>query len=135
VGTWVVSCPDNRLGWLPDIPCPAYPEPVPLERAVASGNIAEGSEVLPVAVGYEETGGDAAAAADDAQGEMGFVAELQTSVDRTETFQRPGGPRRATGTAVAAEVAVPKPAVAAVNIRMERPDPYHHPWMGWIAAA
>ena len=106
---------------------------------VASGNIAGASEVLTVAAGCEETGGDAAAVAaaaeDDARGEMGFVAELQTSVDHTETFQRPGGLTTVTGTVVAAVVVVPIPAVAAVYIRMEEPGSYRHPWMGWTAVA
>lgn len=78
-----------------------------------------------VAVDCEETGGDVAAA-DDARGEMGFVAE-QTFVDHTETFQRPGDLKTATGRAVAVEVAAPKSAVVAVNIRMEEADPYRHP--------
>lgn len=102
---------------------------------VAFGNIAGASEVLTVAVGCEETGGDAAAAAaaaeDDARGEMGFAAELQTFADHTETFQRPGGLTMVTGMAVAVGVAVPISAVVAVNIRMEEPGPYRHPWMGW----
>lgn len=132
-----MPCPDSRPGWLPDIPCPAYLEPVPL-GGVAFGNIAGASEVLTVAVGCEETGGDVAAAAaaeDDARGEMGFVAELQTFVDHTETFQRPGGLTTVMGMAVAAGVAVPTPAVVAVNIRMEELGPYRHPWMGWSAVA
>jgi hypothetical protein len=89
---------------------------------------------LTVAVGCEETGGGVAAA-DDVRGEMGFVAELLTFVDHTETFQRPGAPMTATGMAVAVGVAAPKPAVVAMYIRMEELDPYRHPWMGWTAVA
>lgn len=128
-----MPCSDNRPGWLPDIPCPAYPESAALE-GVASGNIAEASEVLTVAVDCEETAGGVAAA-DDVRGEMGFAAELQTFVDHTEPFQRRGVPMTATGMAVAVGVAVPKSAAVAVYIRMEELDPYRHPWMGWTAVA
>lgn len=106
---------------------------MPLE-GVAFENIAEASEVLTVAVGCGETG-DAVAAEDDARGEMGSVAELQTFVDHTETFQRPGGLTTVTGTAVAAGVAVPIPAAVAVNIHMEELGPYRHPWVGSAAVA
>lgn len=92
-------------------------------EGVASGQTAVAPVVLTGAAGCEETGGGVAVAG-EGRWVMGFVAWLQTSVDRTGAFQRLDDPTRATGMAVAVGVAVPTPVAAGMGSRTEQPVAY-----------